>query len=236
MESWTEWTVMKFKGLDLNRLKVDEAYIYATNHDANNTYYLYWKTIDCMKCPFKKLSEIAAKYIEIIPKPLIPGFAPAAGGMPFVARQMNPPDPNNQQTGEKPPEMFYWDNGPNISAFPVYTAKDLELRLTVQDYGSYFLDNYINDTVVPADKQVWKLGLSKLGQFGVYNLTIGRFTNNSKGMLDPCAKDGDMEPILDDMTVLDGGTQWIPGELPFNDTAEIFWDVEKDPVNIYTCK
>jgi hypothetical protein len=63
--SWTEWTDSSFRGLNLKQLKVDEAYLNVSNAQAKK-FYLYLLSEECVKCPFKRLSEIAPNQTTII--------------------------------------------------------------------------------------------------------------------------------------------------------------------------
>lgn len=55
--SWIEWTDQKFRGLDLTQLKVDQAYLNISNHQAQK-YFLYSLSEECVKCPFRFIKAI----------------------------------------------------------------------------------------------------------------------------------------------------------------------------------
>lgn len=63
--SWTEWTDSTFRNLNLNDLKVDEAYLNISNA-ASQKYWLYWLTDECVNCPYKKLKEVHANVDTIL--------------------------------------------------------------------------------------------------------------------------------------------------------------------------
>lgn len=56
--SWTEWTDSSFRGLKLTNLKVDEAFLNVSNA-LNKAFYLYTLSEECVKCPLRKIKEIA---------------------------------------------------------------------------------------------------------------------------------------------------------------------------------
>lgn len=63
--SWTEWTDTKFRNLDLKDLKVDEAFLNVSNA-ISQKYFLYALSEECVKCPFKKLHNIAKSNDTVI--------------------------------------------------------------------------------------------------------------------------------------------------------------------------
>lgn len=56
--SWIEWTDSNFRGLDLHRLSVDQAYFNISN-GMNQPLFLYTLSEECIKCPFRKIKEIS---------------------------------------------------------------------------------------------------------------------------------------------------------------------------------
>lgn len=63
--SWIEWSDRSFRGLDLTKLKVDEAYLNVSN--ANNVkYFLYSLSEECVKCPFRKIKNISSEKDTIL--------------------------------------------------------------------------------------------------------------------------------------------------------------------------
>lgn len=63
--SWFEWTDSTFRSLNLKELKVDQAFFNISNA-ANKKFYLYTLSDECVKCPFKKVREVAANNNTII--------------------------------------------------------------------------------------------------------------------------------------------------------------------------
>ncbi|KAG5681032.1 hypothetical protein PVAND_010498 [Polypedilum vanderplanki] len=57
--SWLEWTDSSFRGLDLTKLKVDQAYFNISN-GMNQHFYLYTLSQECISCPFRKIKKAAA--------------------------------------------------------------------------------------------------------------------------------------------------------------------------------
>jgi heparan-alpha-glucosaminide N-acetyltransferase len=55
--SWTELTSMSFRNLNLKELRVDQAYFNVSNA-ANQSFFLYTLSDECIKCPFKKFQTI----------------------------------------------------------------------------------------------------------------------------------------------------------------------------------
>jgi heparan-alpha-glucosaminide N-acetyltransferase len=64
--SWTEWTDQStFRGLNLKKLKVDQAFLNVSNA-LNRKLYLYTLSEECVKCPLKRLEEIAPNKDTVI--------------------------------------------------------------------------------------------------------------------------------------------------------------------------
>lgn len=245
MESWTEWTDPNFfdsdsnQTFDLNELEVDQAYVYVKNNVFNHTYYLYWNTIDCLKCPFKKLSEIAGKVLmEVKPENSTAADGAAAADTTTAAAPRQEGGAGDAGgAGGAADKAQLVDVGPKITAIPIKIARSLDLRLTSEDQGQYYLDDLTDE------KKVWKTGngYAKLGQFGVYNLTIGESKNDTRDLEDPCGGGSTaesppppppgarQEEATTVATVLDIASDELP-------SGNIFWTVSKEPVNIYTCK
>lgn len=202
MESWSEWTDPNFfdsdfnQTFDLSSLKVDQAYVYAKNN-LFQTCYLYWKTIDCVKCPFKKLAEIPGKIF--VPSEVEAGECdcPCA----TTTTTTCPPPPAEQPVYEVP--------APSVTTIPVYVARNFELRLAVEDFGHYIVnEDYLSRTISET-----KLldNLENMGPFGVYNLTIG------EQVFPPGLKPPLTAPVV----------SIIP---------QIYWSAVKNPVNANACK
>lgn len=56
--SWNEWTDSEFRGLNLEALRVNEAYFTYSNA-MNKSFNLYSLSDFCNKCPFRKLRSIS---------------------------------------------------------------------------------------------------------------------------------------------------------------------------------
>lgn len=56
--SWTEWTELYFRGLNLNDLEVDQAF-FNISSAMDIHLYLYSLSEECIKCPFKRLRTVA---------------------------------------------------------------------------------------------------------------------------------------------------------------------------------
>lgn len=55
--SWIEWTENSFRGLDLTKLKVDQAYLNITNLNDQH-FFLYTLSDECVACPFRKIKRV----------------------------------------------------------------------------------------------------------------------------------------------------------------------------------
>lgn len=111
--SWTEWTDSSFRGLNLKKLKVDQAYFNVSNN-FNKPFYLYTLSDECVKCPFRKLKDILPNKDTIIKLDVSRSFELRL----FDKKDLGPyVFPNETSDGLR------WSMKPDMGEFGVYDLK-----------------------------------------------------------------------------------------------------------------
>jgi len=109
MDSWIEWTDMSFRGLDLNKLKVDECFFNVSNKMAQK-YFMYTLSDECIACPYKLQKVIQPKDDTVVKLDTSRGMEVRLCNRDF-GRYMFP---NHTHDG------VYWTARPDLGEFGVY--------------------------------------------------------------------------------------------------------------------
>lgn len=231
MEAWTEWTDMFYQDdhehtLDLQKLAVDQAYVHVVNNEAGSVY-LYFQNEDCIECPYKRLAEIPAESAVGVPVDTRKDVTLRLANYDYGDYV----DDDNSALDVDSPQLGAPTAAPSGS-MPAETETSMS-EDTMRKRATRAID----------EKRWWKKDPESLGQFGVYQLKIGdpkvATETPDDGAIDPPASAPAAPPAetaRQSQAEEEDGTMTAP-EGPIQlDPTKINWSVEKEPVNIYSCK
>lgn len=244
MEVWTEWTDMFYQDdhehtLDLQKLAVDQAYVHVVNNEAGSVY-LYFQNEDCIACPYKRLAEIPAE---------------SAVGVPVDTRKQVQLRLANYDYGDYVGDD-YWAIDEKAPQPGVTPPPDSGTTAGVEGVEGATVPEEAAPPPMPKQaagaldpKRWWIADETKsLGQFGVYQLKIGEpkvpmVTENPGGS----ATNETSMTATEEAPPVNPARQAAPepstapeapptgGPIDLN-KEDIKWTIEKEPVNIYSCK